>query len=217
MQSCTSHDVLHLKSQVLRGSTKIDWTTTVGRLTDKDAGALFCRQYTWISLCWVWHPPARQRLHPCSRSEYARISPRNPRQESGQRGRIDAMTNTDDETGNSNARTAQVWTRKVSPEIRLNKYSGVQRKIDGGHARMGVDFFQLLPCHRIPEEELNQDNRGNGGDNYHYLVLNPIFVGKLYWKILSENFLDSGGCNSQKGRFLTKPCSLNDKILVEMT
>ena len=107
--------------------------------------------------------------------------------------------------------------RKVSPEIRLNKYSGVQRKIDGGHARMGVDFFQLLPCHRIPEEELNQDYRGNGGDNCHYLVLNPIFVEKFNWKILSENFLDSGGCNSQKGRFLTKPCSLNDKILVEMT
>ena len=81
---------------------------------------------------------------------------------------------------------------------------------------MGVNFFQLLPCHRIPEEELNQDYRGNGGDNCHYLVLNPILAGKLSWKMLSENFLDSGDCNSQKGRFLTKPCSLNDKILVEM-
>ena len=36
---------------------------------------------------------------------------------------------------------------------------------------MGVNFFQLLPCHRIPEEELNQDYRGNGGDNCHYLEL----------------------------------------------
>ena len=101
--------------------------------------------------------------------------------------------------------------------MRLNKYSEVQRKIDGGHARMGVNFFQLLPCHRIPEEELNQDYRGNGGDNCHYLVLNPILAGKLKWKILSENFLDSGGCNGQKDRFFIKSCSLTDKILVKIT
>ena len=80
---------------------------TVGRLADKDTGALYCISVLDV-LVNVWHPPARQRLHPCSRSEYARISPRNPCQESGQRGRIDAMTNTDDETGNSNARTTQV-------------------------------------------------------------------------------------------------------------
>ena len=67
---------------------------------------------------------------------------------------------------------------KVSPEIRLNKYSGVQRKMDGGHARMGVNFYQLLPCHRIPEEERNQGYRGNGGVNFHYLELAPIYPGK---------------------------------------
>ena len=101
--------------------------------------------------------------------------------------------------------------------MRLNKYSEVQRKIDGGHARMGVNFYQLLPCHRIPEEELNQGYRGNGGDNCHYLVLNPIFVEKFNWKILSENFLDSGGCNGQKDRFFIKSCSLTEKIIVKIT
>ena len=68
--------------------------------------------------------------------------------------------------------------RKVSSEIRLNKYSEVQIKMDGGHSYMGMNFYQLLPCHRIPEEELNQDYRGNGGDNCHYLELASVHCGK---------------------------------------
>ena len=67
---------------------------------------------------------------------------------------------------------------KVSPEIRLNKYSEVQRKMDGGHSYMGMNCYQLLPCHRIPEEERNQGYRGNGGVNFHYLELAPIYPGK---------------------------------------
>ena len=60
-----------------------------------------------------------------------------------------------------------------------------------------------------------KESQGNGGWNFHYLVLNPIFPGKSNLKILSENFLDSGGCNSQKDIILSKTCSLIDKILVK--
>ena len=78
------------------------------------------------------------------------------------------------------------------------------------------NFNNFSPATGFPKLNVAKVGRGNSGKNFHYLVLNPILAGKLSWKILCINFLDSGGCNSRKGRFLTKPCSLNDKILVEM-
>ena len=51
------------------------------------------------------------------------------------------------------------------------------------------DFNQLLPCHRIPEDELCQDCRGNGEVNCHItLLFVPNSAEKWNGKSLRETY-----------------------------